>query len=191
MRIIALQGSPRPEGNTQALLEAVLTPAREKGAEVEVVHLSSLPRLTGCRECFACQDEPDDPGCHVDDDLQTTLEAIPQAEVVVLATPVFCWSPAWPLKIAMDRMYCMFKFDVDGNVSCLLEGKRIAAVITAGAAVEDGADLVEEACRRMAKFSNADWRGAMIAANTSTPQAIQNDETLHAEATLFGQQLIA
>ncbi len=189
MRILGLQGSPRGEGNTQATLDLVLEGARQEGAAADVIRLCDLTELTGCMECFACQGTTNQPGCAVEDDMQQVIEKAVKAQVIVWATPVFCWSPSWLLKMAMDRMYCMFKFQPDSEVTCLLEGRKTAAVITAGGTEDDGADLIIETCRRFAEFSKNRWLGALVAANVTTPSAIREDAKLVERALSFGRQL--
>ena len=189
MKILALLGSPRPAGNTQAVLEFVLGAAEEAGAHVETVSLSKLDDLTGCMECNACQGHADEPGCAVKDDMQLVIGKAIRAEVIVWATPVFCWSPAWLLKMAMDRFYCTFKFTGGADVRCLLQGRKMAAVITAGGGENDGADLVRETCRRLAQFAKCTWLGALVAANVENPDTIRADADLVERARAFGRQL--
>ena len=189
MKILALQGSPRPKGNTQAVLEIVLAAAEQAGADAEIIQLSSLKNLTGCRECFTCQQETDSPSCVIDDDMQAVLEKALRADVIVWATPVFCWSPAWLLKMAMDRFYCMFKFNGGNDFKCLLQGRKMAAVITAGGGEEDGADLVTETCRRMTNLSQGEWLGALVAGHVETSDSIRADAELVERARAFGRQL--
>ena len=189
MKIFALQGSPRREGNTQTVLDVVLTAARHAGADTETIQLCELNDLAGCRECRACQQVTGEPGCVVDDDMQPVLDKALKADVVVWATPVFCWSPAWPLKMALDRFFCMFKFTGGDDYQCLLEGGKVAAVITAGGGAEDGADLVTEIFRRLARFSKAQWLGAFVASHVETPDTIRGDADLIERATTFGHRL--
>ncbi|HNQ22728.1 MAG TPA: flavodoxin family protein [Phycisphaerae bacterium] len=188
-RILALQGSPRVQGNTRAVLDFVLEGATAAGAVADVIDLIGLKHLSGCRECFACQGQDDAPGCAVDDDMQLVLRQTLASDVLVLATPVFCWSPSWVLKMALDRLYCMFKFGDDGQVRCLLEGQAVAGVITAGGGNNDGADLVEETCRRMARYSGARWLGAFVAPNLKGPVAVRGDHALAERARAFGRQI--
>jgi multimeric flavodoxin WrbA len=189
MNILALQGSPRSNGNTQAVLDIALAAAQEAGANVDTIHLAKLDKLTGCAECFACQQSSDEPGCAIDDDMQGIVLKAIKADVLVWATPVFCWSPAWPIKIAMDRFYCVFKFDEAGDYRCLLEGRKMAAVITAGGGDDDGADLVTETCRRMTGFTRCDWLGALVASQVTDPEAIRADADLVERARAFGRTL--
>jgi multimeric flavodoxin WrbA len=190
MKILALLGSPRKEGNTRAVLDLILQSAAETGANAEVIELSELKNITGCHECHGCQATVDEPGCVVQDDLQPVLDKMVEADLVIWATPVFCWAPSWLIKIPMDRSFCLFKFSngID-DVRCLLAGHKMAAVITAGGGESDGADSVQETCRRMAEFSQTEWRGAFIAAKMESPEAIRGDADLVKRAKAFGRML--
>ena len=190
MQILAIHGSPRIAGNTNALLELVLDGARQGGAETEVVRLAELKDLTGCRECYGCQDSTAEPGCVVEDDMQPILTKALEADVIVFATPVFCWSPCWLMKMALDRFFCMLKFHEE-EVFSLLEGRRMAVVITAGGGEDDGADLVAETCRRMAEYTKCTWSGSLVAGFAKDPEGLRADQTLAEGARNFGRQLIS
>jgi multimeric flavodoxin WrbA len=190
VKILALLGSPRPDGNTRAVLDSVLEGARQAGAETQLIELSRLGNLSGCTECFVCQQTSDAPGCAVGDDMQEVLAKALTADVLVLATPVFCWSMSWLLKATVDRFYCMFKFGEE-DVRCLLEGRGMAGVITAGGGEDDGADLVVESFQRLAQFSKCQWLGTFIAANATTPEELRADDDLRSGAREFGQTLVS
>jgi len=189
MKILALQGSPRRKGNTQTVLDIILTAAGQAGAETETIQLADLKNLTGCMECFACQQNTEEPSCAIDDDMQPILEKAIRSDVIVWATPVFCWSPAWPLKMAMDRFYCTFKFGEGNDFKCLLQGLKMAAVITAGGGEDDGADLVTETCKRLTNLSQGEWLGAFVAAHVESAAGIHADAGLVERAREFGRKL--
>jgi len=189
MKILAIQGSPRQDGNTAAVLDIVMDSAKEAGAEVEVVHLTTLTNLSGCRECNACNANLEEPSCVIKDDMQPILTKVLACDIVLWATPVFCWSPTWLTKTAMDRFYCMLKFLPNGKVKSLLKGGRVAALITAGGGENDGADIVTDIFKRMANYTGSDWLGAFVAASQTTPDAARSDSDLAKRAQEFGRQL--
>ncbi len=189
MSILALLGSPRASGNTHAVLEMVLAGSHEAGAHTELVQLYKPKDLTGCMECQACQASADEPGCAIKDDMPLVIGKSIRADVIVWATPVFCWSPSWLLKMAMDRFYCTFKFTGGKDVRCLLQGRKMAAVITAGGGANDGADSVTDTCRRFAQFASCSWLGALVAPNVDTPATIRSDAALVEQARSFGRKL--
>ncbi len=192
MKILAIQGSPRPDGNTQAVLATVLAAAEQAGAKVQTVQLSRLKGIVGCMECHACQRHRDKPGCAVDDGIGPILSQAVEVDVILWATPVFCWSPSWLIKMVLDRFYCMFKFeDTIDSLRSLLEGKKMAVVITSGGSRQDGADLVTETCRRMAQFSKCDWLGALTVANVVDAATIRADADATERAESFGKELVS
>ena len=191
MNILAIQGSPRPEGNTQAVLDFVLDGAREAGAKVELVHVCELEDVSGCRECNNCKKNPSETACATNDDIQELLSKSLASDLVLWATPVFCWAPTWLIKMPMDRYYCMFKYQKDGSVNSLMKGRKMAAVITAGGDENDGADLVTETCKRLSAFSQCEWVGALVAADVKDPDTIRADTKLVERARQFGKGLVS
>ncbi len=192
MKILVIQGSPRPDGNTQAVLDTVLAAAEQAGAKTQTVQLSRLKGAVGCMECRACKQHRDEPGCAVDDGIAPILSQAVEADLILWATPVFCWSPSWLIKMVMDRFSSMFKFeDTIESVRSLLDGKKMAAVITAAGGEKDGADLVAETCRRMAQFSKCDWLGALTVANVVDAATIRADADLTERAGAFGSALVS
>jgi multimeric flavodoxin WrbA len=189
MDILILQGSPRLDGNTQAVLDFVIAEAEKNGARTETIQLSKLKDLTGCQECHTCQKHTDRPGCVIEDDMQAILDKTLKADLLLWATPVFCLSPTWLLKMAMDRFYCMSKFDDTGNYECLLAGKKMATVVTAGGGDNEGAEVVTEIYRRIAEFCRAQWLGEFVAGKVQTPETIRADKDLIERAKAFGRKL--
>ena len=57
MKVVAFNGSPHREGNTAALLGAVLRELESQGIETELIHLKGP--LSGCRACFQCFERKD------------------------------------------------------------------------------------------------------------------------------------
>jgi multimeric flavodoxin WrbA len=99
MKILALNGSPRREGNTELLLEAALKGVREKGGEVKLYHLNALS-LTPCQQCGEC----DDSGrCVIEDDMQAIHRDIVSADRIIVASPIFFFNVSAQTKIVIDR----------------------------------------------------------------------------------------
>ncbi|HPB71336.1 MAG TPA: flavodoxin family protein, partial [Syntrophales bacterium] len=53
MKILALQGSPRPAGYTQMVLDPFLEGARSRGAETETIFLAKQ-KIRPCIGCYTC-----------------------------------------------------------------------------------------------------------------------------------------
>ncbi len=86
-KIVAINCSPRTTWNTAALVRAAAEGARSEGAEVEVFDLYRLEKFSGCISCFGCKRDPNRGKCVCRDGLAPVLEAIRNADGLVLGTP--------------------------------------------------------------------------------------------------------
>lgn len=187
--ILALMGSPRRDGNTAVLLEAALAPMREAGLGVTRLDAVSLD-VTPCAECFACQQVHDRPGCPVRDDMYTVYDAMLSADLVLFASPVFCWGIPAPLKAIMDRCYALFKFNTGRGCKVLIESRKCALLLTCGGDVFDGADLVVSQYKRFADAARITMVGKHWADHATTPDKIRANTQLLAGARDFGARLV-
>lgn len=97
--IIALYGSPRRQGNTAALLQQAVAGARSTGAQVTEIMLRDL-KMSPCLEIYGCKK---DGRCVIKDDFQQVYDLLPQAQGIMLASPIFYYAVSAHLKIFMDR----------------------------------------------------------------------------------------
>lgn len=89
MKVYAINGSPRRNGNTAKMCQAWLDGAKSVGAETELVHLSSL-KFTGCKSCFGCKlNGPTYGTCIVRDDLYELLPKLKEADAIALGTSIY------------------------------------------------------------------------------------------------------
>ena len=99
MKILAISGSPRKNGNTVTILEEVLRGARDEKADVELYSVSGkvIQPCDGCRSCAATAT------CHVADDMQELYAKIVEADGIVFGTPIYFWGMTGQAKTIMDR----------------------------------------------------------------------------------------
>jgi NAD(P)H-dependent FMN reductase len=95
-------GSPRPSGNSASLAQKFLDEARTLGAETRSFLLNQLD-FTGCQGCRACKTKSD--RCVLSDDLAEVLAAVKEADVLLLASPVYFWDLSGQLKCFFDRLF--------------------------------------------------------------------------------------
>jgi NAD(P)H-dependent FMN reductase len=88
-RVVAIVGSYRRGGTTDAAVEAILAGAREKGAETHTIYLTEHPIqfCTNCRKCVQAAGETRRM-CVQQDGLEAMLRQIDAADSVVLGSPV-------------------------------------------------------------------------------------------------------
>ena len=100
MRAIALLGSPRKRGNSDLLAEAVLRGAEGAGAVGEKVYLDDYT-IRPIGEVCDTSRQRDDP--RADDDFPGVLSRFLEADLVVLATPVYWAGVSAQLKCPSTR----------------------------------------------------------------------------------------
>jgi len=103
MKVVAVNGSPHAEkGNTAMLLAPFLEGMQGAGAEVELFHTKRLT-IHPCQGEFHCWFRT--PGeCMQEDDMATLLPKLAEADVLVLATPLYVDGVSGPMKNLLDRM---------------------------------------------------------------------------------------
>lgn len=101
MRALAINGSPRPGGNTEILLNKVLEPLRAAGWETEYLRIGGKP-LHGCLACMQCV-EKQNHRCIIDDDLNSYLEKMYAADAIILGSPTYFAGITPALKALIDR----------------------------------------------------------------------------------------
>ena len=93
-----LSGSPRKNGNSDILCDEFMKGAVEAGNEVEKIRVAEK-NIGYCRACYACKNGP----CAIKDDMTEVLQKMIDADVIVLASPVYFYSIDAQLKALIDR----------------------------------------------------------------------------------------
>ena len=104
MKIIGISGSPRRRGNTETLLDRALEEAENNGADIKKFILNEL-NFSACREC---ENIRRDGVCIVEDDWQKIFLEIENADVIVIASPIFFGSISAQTKMFIDRFQCLW-----------------------------------------------------------------------------------
>lgn len=129
MYVIAINGSPRKNGNTATLLNKALEGAALQGASTELIHLYDL-NFKGCVSCFACKLKGGKSygKCAYKDDLTPVLEKIESADAVILGSPIYFSNVTGEMRSFMERV--IFQYLVyDENYSSLNENKKSIGLI--------------------------------------------------------------
>jgi multimeric flavodoxin WrbA len=99
MKVLAVYGSPRREGNTSTLLKKAVEGARGAGARVEEIVLRDL-KMSPCLEIYGCKKKG---RCVISDDFQDFHDKILESKGLMLASPIFFYSVSAHTKILIDR----------------------------------------------------------------------------------------
>lgn len=123
-KIIAINGSPRKNWNTEILLKNALEGAAAQGAETELINLYGL-NYKGCISCFACKlkDGKSYGQCICRDGLTSVLESIKQADALVLGSPIYFGAVTGEMRSFMERL--LYPYLVYDEKSSSLFAKKI------------------------------------------------------------------
>jgi len=100
MLVIGFQGSPRKKGNTSFLLSHFMQAVEKLGAQTRIIEVAQK-NIIPCKEYVVCEKRG---FCPIDDDVKSEIyPLIRQAEVVVLASPIFFYNMTAQLKAVVDR----------------------------------------------------------------------------------------
>jgi multimeric flavodoxin WrbA/putative sterol carrier protein len=103
IKILAIQGSPRPKvSNTELLLHEFLKGAQHEGAETETIYLKEK-NIHPCLGCYTCWTKT--PGvCVLKDDTTELLEKVKGCDVLVYATPLYNYNMTALMKAFQERL---------------------------------------------------------------------------------------
>ena len=105
MNILILQATPRANGNTSWMAEEYKNAALEAGHEVTVVNVSRK-KIAGCLACEYCHGKGNG-ACIQQDDMQELYPLMAEAEVLVLAAPIYYFTLCAQIQAPIQRMYCV------------------------------------------------------------------------------------
>ncbi len=131
MKVVALLGSPRRQGNSSSLAELFTSIMAENGYEVTTHFLNELT-YRGCQACNGCKERTD--FCVLHDDLLPVLKDAQDADVVVLASPVYWGDISAQLKGFIDRTYSYLTPEfISGPIRHRLSpGKKLVFILSQG-----------------------------------------------------------
>ena len=186
--ITVFRSSPRKNGNTNALTDAVLERLREENFDIREFDLDGMD-IRPCQACRECQKDWSRISCAQEDDMRQIFEAVSESDLLILASPVYSWYCTPPMKAMLDRLvYAMNMYYGEERGPSLWEGKRIALITTSGYPADKGPDLLEEGIRRYCKHSKLQYEGMLWGRHTGYTQDFMDEEKQN-RAAAFAEKL--
>jgi multimeric flavodoxin WrbA len=108
-KIVILNGSPRKKGNTSGLVSSFAEGAKSAGNEVTEFFLNGM-KIHGCLGCFGGHSDKECP-CVQKDDMAAIYPKVKEADIVVLASPLYYWTISGQLKTVIDRLFALEEGD--------------------------------------------------------------------------------
>lgn len=114
MKVLAINGSPRPKGNTAQLIEMFFEAVRKYNDKIETEMIQIADKtINTCLSCYKCMKNRDSK-CGQNDDLNDIYAKMVQADAIILGSPVYFG-------------------DVTGKMRCLIERTGFVAMANNGA----------------------------------------------------------
>lgn len=142
MKLTAIIGSPRKNGNTEILVDKVIEGCRSR-EEVDVDKIFITEKnIKFCNGCLACMNSPSGQlTCSINDDMMVILQEMKKSDFFIFGTPNHMRTISAPLLNFLCRMLPFLTFnaeyDAQGNrveeeMSSIIKNKKAAIVISQG-----------------------------------------------------------
>ncbi|MGB5747368.1 MAG: NAD(P)H-dependent oxidoreductase [Desulfobacterales bacterium] len=145
MLILGLQGSPRKKGNTNYLLSTFMTAAEKFGARTHIIDVTQK-KVIPCKEYTVCEKKG---FCPIEDDVKDEIyPLLREAELVVVATPIFFYNMTAQLKAVVDRCQTFwarkYKLKLKDPGADMRRGFLLAVGATKGKNLFEGLNLTTQ-----------------------------------------------
>ncbi len=143
-------GSPKTNGNTARLIEAMLSVIDDKDISIKKIELAKLKRINHCIGCDSCK-KNDMHKCIFDDGLNEVIAEVRNSEILVIACPIYFFNFNSLTKAFIDRLFYSSELNNNENI---LRGKKIGILITYGLTnvIDSGAKNALQSFYDISKF---------------------------------------
>ncbi len=184
MKVLAIIGSPRKNGNTAAMVNTLCKGAATAEHETEVIYLTDL-NIHDCIACDQCKTGKIE-FCAINDDMQQLYKAIINADCIVFGTPVYMGQMTGQMKNFLDRWYTF----VDENFTIHhVAGKKYITVTSSGAPAEIFGSLSEYFNHWLGNFFKMEAVENIMAGDLGPAGAIHGRPDLLIMAETIGHSL--
>ncbi|MGE5498346.1 MAG: flavodoxin family protein [Syntrophothermus sp.] len=122
MKVIAINGSPKADGNTFHALSMAGEAIKAEGIDFEIIHIGHKA-IHGCLACGKCAQNKDEECSIKNDDVNYCIQKMKEADGILIGSPVYYAGIPGTMKCFLDRV-----FYVSGSNGGLFRHKAAAAV---------------------------------------------------------------
>ena len=187
MKVCIINGSPRRNGNTAELLKPFRERLLQLGAEIDDIFLKDC-KVGPCLGCYACQNVSGEYGCVQKDDAEAVWMRAGEADLLVLATPIYSWYCTAEMKALMDRHYGLNKYYGSAQGQ-LIPRLSVALLTTHGYKDKYANEPFETGIRRLCKHCHWDYLGRYSARDIDGISDMQTEEAMDG-ARRFADELL-
>lgn len=129
MKVVAFNGSPRWEGNTDRLIRKVLSVLEAEGIETEIVHIGGRD-IHGCTACMRCREMRNE-RCKLETDkINEYIQLMKRADGIIIGSPTYFADITPETKALIDRAGYVMR--ANGNMLRRKVGAAVVAERRAG-----------------------------------------------------------
>ena len=165
--VIVLVGSMRKGGNTDLLAQAFVEGARKNNV-VEVVSVADykINPCIGCNSCF----EREGNKCFQNDDMPKVYEKLREADMVVIASPVYFYGISAQLKAIVDRLHTPMRNE--------FQIKKLALILVGAASLPELFDAIKLQYQLIFDFFHLENAGMVLVKGAKDKGDVKNGEGL-------------
>ncbi len=104
MKVVAINGSPRKDGNTFHALKVMGEEFAKDGVDFEIIQIGSKS-VYGCKACGACIKNKDEKCILKDDGVNEAIQKMKEADGIIISSPVYYAGVAGTVKSFLDRAF--------------------------------------------------------------------------------------
>ncbi len=180
MKTVIFNGSPRPSGDTAALIRA-LSAALPTEPKVIDAYRADIHPCVDCRRCW------DQVGCVIRDDMESIYRDVIDADCIIIASPVYFSALTGPLLSLMSRLQMFYTAGRMQGVR-LIQKEKVGGVLLCGGGNGSPA-CAEEVARGLLRAMHASCIGTVCTHRTDTLPAAEDADIL-AQARDLGRALV-
>lgn len=128
MKVIAINGSPKEEGNTFHALQLVCNELEKQGVTTEIIHIGNK-NIRGCIACGGCAKNLNEK-CVIDDEVNEIIQKMKTADGIIIGSPTYYASIAGTMKCFLDRAF--YTANANGGLFRHKVGASVVAVRRSG-----------------------------------------------------------
>ena len=176
-KIVILVGSVRKGGNTELLANAFYEGAKQNN-EVEIISVADydVKPCVGCNACF----EREGNTCFQEDDMSIIYKKLYEANIIVIASPVYFYGLSAQLKAVIDRLHTPLRNK--------FVTKKLGLLLVAGAKLPAVFDAIKLQYQLVLDFFGLEDAGMVLVNGVREKGDVKDNPALE-EAYLFGKTI--
>ncbi|MEZ5827700.1 MAG: flavodoxin family protein [Hyphomicrobiales bacterium] len=188
MKALVLSSSPRRNGNSALLAEAVTAGLAEAGHEAELVFAQDFLQafLRDCRQCRKPDGE-----CAIEDGFRCVfLDRYLPADGFIAATPIYWYGSSGQLKTFFDRTFCYYaaSYPHSDDVIKGMTGKRIGLVLSSEETFPTVSSALIHQVQEFSRYTHSTFVGVVHGYGNARGDVLRDPNEPIAAARRFGNE---